>query len=140
MHELSVIQGVVEACSERAGDTRVLSLTLEVGTLSCVMPDALHFCYDVAVEDTVLQGSELEIIRVPGYSRCRDCGVDVEMQDMLSTCPCGSANLERPRGGGQLLIRSTELADIDLEEIACCAAKAKATAFPAPACDAPNPA
>ncbi|MBA3848228.1 MAG: hydrogenase maturation nickel metallochaperone HypA [Planctomycetes bacterium] len=118
MHELSIVQSVVAACSERAGDTRVLRVTLEVGTLSCVMPDALRFCYDVAVEDTVLQGSELEIIHVPGHSRCRDCSVDVEMHDMLSTCPCGSANLERPRGGDQLLIKSMELADIDLEEIA----------------------
>ncbi len=118
MHELSVIQSVVEACSERAGDTPVLRVTLEVGTLSCVMPDALRFCYDVAVEDTVLQGSELEIIRVPGHSRCRDCGVDVEMRDMLSTCPCGSVNLERPRGGDQLLIKSMELADTNLAEIA----------------------
>ena len=113
MHELSVIQSVVDACSERAGGTLVLRVTLEVGTLSCVMPDALRFCYDVAVQDTVLQGSELEIIHVPGHSRCRDCGFNVEMSDMLSTCPCGSANLERPRGGDQLLIKSMALADID---------------------------
>lgn len=114
MHELSVIRGVVEACSERAAGARVMRVTLEIGTLSCVMPDALRFCYDVAVEGTTLRGSELEIIRIPGCSRCRDCGKDVEMNDMLSLCACGSDNLERPRGGGELRIKSMELADIDL--------------------------
>jgi Zn finger protein HypA/HybF involved in hydrogenase expression len=65
----------------------VLRVTLEVGTLSCVMPDALRFGYDVAVQNTILQGSELEIIHDAdrGHSRCRDCGVDIEMHDMQPT-------------------------------------------------------
>ena len=44
MHELSVTHSIVEACCERAGDTPVLRVTLEIGTLSCVMPDSLRFC------------------------------------------------------------------------------------------------
>jgi hydrogenase nickel incorporation protein HypA/HybF len=109
MHELSVTQSIVDACVEHAGAARVLRVTLEVGTLSCVMPDALRFCYDVITEGTSLQGSSLEIIRVPGLSRCRDCGAEVRMDDMLSTCRCGSINLERPQGGDQLRIKSMEI-------------------------------
>ena len=109
MHELSVIQSIVEACSQRAGDARVTRVTLQVGTLACVMPDALRFCYDVAVEGTPLEGSELEIIRIPGRSRCRACGSDVEMDDVLACCPCGSVDLERPRGGDELRIKSMEI-------------------------------
>lgn len=109
MHELSVTQSIVEACNERAAGARVLRVTLEVGTLSCVMPDALRFCYDVVTEGTSLQGSTLEILRVPGFSHCRDCGAEVRMDDMLCTCRCGSVNLERPRGGDQLRIKSMEI-------------------------------
>lgn len=109
MHELSVTQSIVDACSERANGTRVLRVTVEVGTLSCVMPDSLRFCYDVVAAGTSLEGSELEIIRVPGRSRCEDCGAEVEMNDILTSCRCGSANLERPRGGDQLRIKSMEL-------------------------------
>lgn len=109
MHELSVTQSIVDACSERAAGVPVLRVTLEIGTLSCVLPDALRFCYDVATEGTALAGSELEIIRIPGYSRCRDCGQDVEMDDLLSFCHCGSVNLEPPRGGDELRIKSMEI-------------------------------
>lgn len=109
MHELSITQSIVQACAEHAGAARVIRVTLEVGTLSCVMPDALRFCYDVVTEGTSLQGSKLEIFRVPGFSRCRDCGAEVRMDDMLSTCSCGSVNLERPRGGDQLRVKSMEI-------------------------------
>lgn len=109
MHELSVTQSIVDACCERANGARVLRVMLEIGTLSCVMPDALRFCYDVVVRDTELEGSELEIIRIPGFSRCRDCGHDVEMDDVLTSCECGSGNLERPRGGDALRVKSIEI-------------------------------
>lgn len=112
MHEMAVTQSIVEACSQRAGRARVLRVTLEVGTLSCVMPDALRFCYEVAVEGTSLAGSELEILRIPGRSRCRDCGAAVEMRDLLAACGCGSMNLEPPRGGGELKIKSIEVAEV----------------------------
>lgn len=109
MHELSVVQGIVATCSERAAGARVLRVTVEVGMLSCVLPDALRFCYEVAVEGTPLAGSELEIVRIPGRSRCRDCGAEVQMHDLLSACGCSSCNLERPRGGDELRVKSMEI-------------------------------
>jgi hydrogenase nickel incorporation protein HypA/HybF len=112
MHELSITQSIVEACCERAAGTRVLRVTLEVGTLSCVTPHALRFCYEVVAQGTPLQGSTLEIIRIPGLSRCRDCGIDVQMDDLLSSCTCGSVNLEPPLGGDQLRIKSMEIEEV----------------------------
>lgn len=109
MHEVAVTRSIVAICAERAEDARVLRVTLEIGTLACVLPDSLRFCYDIAVEGTLLQGSELEIIRIPARSRCRDCGMLVEMQDILSRCVCGSVNLERPSGGDELKIHSMEI-------------------------------
>ena len=109
MHEMSVTRGIVDACSERANGSRIIRVTLEIGTLSCIMPAALQFCFEVAVEGTDLEGSELEIIRVPGWSRCRDCGADVRMDELLCTCDCGSTNLEAPRGGDELKIKSMEI-------------------------------
>ncbi len=111
MHELAVIESIVEACSDRAGDARVLRVTLEIGALACVTPDALHFCYEVAVEGTPLAGSQLEIIRIPAQSRCEDCGRDVAMYGIFAQCACGSISLEPPRGGDGLMIRSIEVQD-----------------------------
>ncbi|HEY1898202.1 MAG TPA: hydrogenase maturation nickel metallochaperone HypA [Steroidobacteraceae bacterium] len=109
MHELALTQSIVEACIERAAGARVLRVTLAVGTLACVMPEALRFCYDLAVTDTVLEGSELEIIRIHARARCQECGREVKMDDILALCACGSANLQRPSGGDGLQIRSMEL-------------------------------
>jgi hydrogenase nickel incorporation protein HypA/HybF len=116
VHELSVAQSIVETCSERAGGIRVLHVTVEVGALSCVMPEALLYCYEIAAQATSLEGSELEIVRIPARSRCRDCGADVDVFDLLRGCPCGSLNLKRPEGGDGLRIRSMEIAE-DIAEV-----------------------
>lgn len=116
MHELSVAQGIVEACSERARGARVLAVTLEIGTLSCVLPESLQFCYDVVAAGTTLEGSCLEIVRVPATSRCRDCAAEVLMPDLLAACEaCGSTNLDPPRGGDCLRIRSMRVAESESE-------------------------
>ena len=47
---------------QRAGEARVHRLTLVIGRLSGVMPDALRFCFDICSEGTVLEGATLEII------------------------------------------------------------------------------
>jgi hydrogenase nickel incorporation protein HypA/HybF len=117
VHELSVAQSIVEACSERAEGVRVLRVTVEVGTLSCVMPEALRSCYEIAAQATSLEGSELEIIHIPARTRCRDCGADVEVYDLLRGCACGSLNLNRPEGGDGLWIRSMEIAKDFAEEV-----------------------
>jgi hydrogenase nickel incorporation protein HypA/HybF len=94
MHELSITASIVAACAERAGGTRVNRVRVEIGRLTCVQPDALRFCYDVCTEGTSLEGSELEIIEIQGRARCRDCGEELELNDLLTPCRCGSHDLE----------------------------------------------
>ena len=55
MHELSVAVGIVELCNEHAGNARVRSVRLKVGTLCCLQPESLRFCFQVAAEGTALQ-------------------------------------------------------------------------------------
>jgi hydrogenase nickel incorporation protein HypA/HybF len=108
MHELSITQSIVEACAARAGGARVGRVTLEVGRLTCVMPEALRFCYDACTEGTGLEGSELEIIEISGRGRCRACGDEVALDDLLSPCGCGSYDLELI-AGEDLRIKEMEL-------------------------------
>jgi hydrogenase nickel incorporation protein HypA/HybF len=98
MHELSITESIVEACAERAGGARVNRVTVAIGRLTCVMPDALRFWYDVCTEGTCLAGSELEIVEIPGRARCRICGEELELDDLLTACRCGSYNLELTAG------------------------------------------
>jgi len=61
MHELSLAEHLVELALEAAPGERVLSLHLRVGTLSCVAPEPLRFCFALAAEGTCLQGARLDI-------------------------------------------------------------------------------
>jgi len=66
MHELSVTQSIIEICAERAEGAKVTRVTLEIGTLAAIMPDAVRFCFELCADGTALQGATLEIIETAG--------------------------------------------------------------------------
>jgi hydrogenase nickel incorporation protein HypA/HybF len=109
VHELSIAQSIVEMVGERPGDARVHKLTLVIGRLSGVMPDALRFCFDVCSEGTVLEGAILEIIEPSGRGRCPDCGREQEITSLFDTCVCGAAGLDCI-AGDELRIKQMEMA------------------------------
>jgi hydrogenase nickel incorporation protein HypA/HybF len=90
------------------GDTPVRRVCMEIGRLSGVVPDSIRFCFDLVTADTPLEGAELEIIQPSGQARCRDCGAEFEMNDLLMLCECGSANREL-LAGEELRIREVEV-------------------------------
>lgn len=98
MHELSITRNIVAIVSERANGAKVTQVTLEVGKLSAVIPEAIRFCFDVVAQGTVLEGARLEVIEVPGRGRCRVCGLDVELRRLVERCACGSSDLDRLTG------------------------------------------
>jgi hydrogenase nickel incorporation protein HypA/HybF len=94
MHELGIVEQVVELAAERAEGAAVRKLVLEIGRLSTVMPDAVRFCFDLATEGTVLAGAELEIVEKDGLAKCRACGGDVVLERPIGRCTCGGIDLE----------------------------------------------
>ena len=109
MHELSIAQSIVEMVGEGAGDVRVRKLTLVIGRLSGVMPDALRFCFDVCTEGTVLEGAVLEIIEPSGRGRCPDCEREQEITSLFEMCVCGATGLDCI-AGDELRIKEMEMA------------------------------
>ncbi|MET8153875.1 hydrogenase maturation nickel metallochaperone HypA [Actinoplanes sp. NPDC049668] len=105
---MSITQSVVDAVCERAGSRTVHSVKVEVGALTAVVPDAMRFCFDLAVEGTVAQGARLEIVPRPGVAHCGDCGTDFGLEDSILLCPCGSADV-RVTAGRELRILSMEV-------------------------------
>lgn len=96
MHELGITQSIVEIAlrtAEGQQAEKVHSVTLEVGSLAGVVPDALQFCYEACSKETLLEGSLLIIDEVPARARCRDCAVEYPVTDLLSCCPgCNSVS------------------------------------------------
>ena len=108
MHEMAITQSVVHAVCERMGDAPVRRVCLEIGTLSGVVADSVRFCFDFITEGTTLEGASLEIVQPSGKARCRDCGVEFALDDLLMLCACGSANREL-LAGEELRIREVEV-------------------------------
>jgi hydrogenase nickel incorporation protein HypA/HybF len=108
MHELSIAQSIVEIVREQAGKAHVKRLTLVIGQLAGVVPDAIRFCFDVCAEGTVLEGAFLEIIEPPGRGRCPDCGREQQMDALFEMCVCGAAGLECI-AGNELRIKEMEI-------------------------------
>jgi hydrogenase nickel incorporation protein HypA/HybF len=109
MHELSITRNVVAICAERAAGAQVLRVTVEVGKLSAIMPEAMRFCFDLCARDTLLEGAALDIIETEGRARCRDCGDEIALNTLSGRCPCGSSALQ-VIAGEELKIREMEVA------------------------------
>ena len=109
MHELAITESVVACVAEYVTGAKVTRVVLQVGKLSGVVADSVRFCFDACAEGTALEGAALEIIEIPGRARCRDCDAQVELQDIIALCPCGSANLEL-LSGEEIRIKEVEVA------------------------------
>lgn len=102
MHELGLTQHLVEIAERAAqenGAHRVRSVTVEIGALAGVVPESVEFCFEACSKGTLLEGSRLDIIRIPGRGRCSDCRSECELETYSVACPaCGGFSLERMQG------------------------------------------
>lgn len=108
MHELGVTQEILQIVTEQARERKVKRVVLEIGKLSCVLPDAVRFCFDLCAEGTTAEGAALEIIEKPGLGRCRQCGAEVTLHEVFSRCACGSSDIEW-LSGEELKIKEMEV-------------------------------
>lgn len=108
MHELGITQDIVAIVAEKAGERKVRSVTLEIGKLSAIMPDAIRFCFDLCAEGTVLEGAQLEIHEIDGRGSCTVCGSEIELDLLAGQCKCGSLDI-RCIQGQELSIKEMEV-------------------------------
>ncbi|BCM72673.1 MULTISPECIES: hydrogenase maturation nickel metallochaperone HypA [Streptomyces] len=76
MHELSIATAIVEQAADIAradGVDGVSSVTVRVGELAGVVPDALHFAFEVARDGTALAAARLIVEQVPARAWCGGC-------------------------------------------------------------------
>jgi hydrogenase nickel incorporation protein HypA/HybF len=109
VHELAITQSVVDAVTERTGTARVATVRVRVGRLAGVVPDAMRFCFELVTSGTALDGAVLEIDQPEGRGRCRTCGADFVLADLILLCACGSADVE-VLAGRELAVASVVLA------------------------------
>jgi hydrogenase nickel incorporation protein HypA/HybF len=112
VHELSIAMSIIELAAEEAErrGVKVEAVHLKVGALSGVVPDALLSAYELACEDTPLQGSRLVIEEIPIVVYCANCQAERTLESMQLFCcpvcdtPCGDV-----RHGKELEVVALEI-------------------------------
>jgi hydrogenase nickel incorporation protein HypA/HybF len=107
MHELGITQNIVAIALEHSRGAKVRRVSLEIGKLSAIMPDAVRFCFDVCCQGTALEGASLEIVEIPGIGQCRQCGSKIPLDLPFGICSCGSTDLHLIQGD-ELKIKELE--------------------------------
>ena len=102
LHELGLTQSLIEIAEEHArreNATVITSVTMEIGALSGVMPEAVEFAFEACSQGTLADGATLHIHRIPALGRCQTCGKESAMESLLDGCTaCDSFALDILKG------------------------------------------
>ena len=86
MHEFSVAQNIVEIVSESFENSdakKILSVEIDVGTMSGVIVEALQFAMDSAKKQSPLENAAVKINNVQAKAVCNDCKKVFEINDFF---------------------------------------------------------
>jgi hydrogenase nickel incorporation protein HypA/HybF len=102
MHELSLCENILQMIEQQAKDqkfTRVLTVCLEIGQLSCVEPEAISFCFNEVMSGSVADQAELKIVMLAGLAWCPTCYHHFEILQRYDECPnCGRYDVQIVKG------------------------------------------
>jgi len=98
MHELSIVQNIIEiilAELPKHNLTKVESISLRIGAMRQVVPEALCFGFECLSKNTPLEGAKVLIETIPIKGRCRQCHDEFILENWLESCKnCGQNHIE----------------------------------------------
>ena len=111
MHELSICNAIARTASKHADGRPVSQVTVQIGHLRQVVPDALQFSWQVVSSSSGLEDAALVIQQVPAVVECRGCGARTTLDVPIMACgSCGGFDV-RLVSGEELLVVSIDLVD-----------------------------
>ncbi|CAN5856886.1 hydrogenase maturation nickel metallochaperone HypA [soil metagenome] len=106
MHEIGMCESVLAAIERRAQGRPVEAVTVRVGTLLRVVPEAFTQAFELVATGGVADGATPDLVFVPVQGRCQDCDQAFESDEPTPACPaCGSVRVARD-GGDDLMLES----------------------------------
>jgi hydrogenase nickel incorporation protein HypA/HybF len=113
MHELSIalsIIDLVEAETTFRGGIRVDAVHLKIGQLCGIAKEALVSAYDLASEQTPLEGSRLVIEELPVLVNCPQCRAQTPVRSLQCCCCvfCGTPGFDIVQGR-ELMLTALEV-------------------------------
>ena len=86
MHELSVTKSIFQIVLKHAilrDVNKVLTVNLEIGSLSDLQTEWVQRYFDRLSRGTVVEGAKLTIVRVPAVFSCEHCQRSFEINSLL---------------------------------------------------------
>lgn len=112
MHEISLaaaILSIVEEYAAKQKFSKVESIRLSLGRLTCIEPKTLELAFEVQSGGTRAEGAKLNFEILPVSVHCLACGADTRMESYCGTCPECAADQLLITGGRE------DLKIIDME-------------------------
>lgn len=111
MHEVSLVGSMLDIVEEYAAKhrfTKVNSLKLSFGALSCIDGSALQMAFDVLSKETMAHDASLEYTIHPIRIHCLSCDRENRVDEFPSSCPACNGDEVSLVGGFE---------DLKLEEL-----------------------
>ena len=89
---------------------KVNTVWLEIGPLAMIDSDALAFCFEAVMKNSIADGATLHIIKLQGKAFCLQCTETVTITQRYDSCShCGSYQLQVTQGD-EMRIKELEVA------------------------------
>jgi hydrogenase nickel incorporation protein HypA/HybF len=104
VHELALMSSLIERVCTIAHDEKaehVREIHVACGDVSGVIPEALEFCFDICIADTIAKDATLKIKRIPAQWICAHCTTTTSHVDdkNIPLCPaCSGTDLSLIHG------------------------------------------
>jgi len=112
MHEVGIMENTLAMALKRAADEgahRIHRLTMRIGPLSGVVPEALEFAFDVLRRGTIADAATLAVEHVPIICGCSTCRIEFQPNDLFCECPRCHHPSGDVRQGRELELASLEV-------------------------------
>jgi hydrogenase nickel incorporation protein HypA/HybF len=90
MHEVSIMNNAMKIILDKANENnakKINSITVNIGELSGVMPEALTFAFEMCSKESIAEGALFHIQRIKATAACTACNCIFEIDHYNKLCP-----------------------------------------------------
>ncbi len=90
MHEIGIMEQTLEIAIQNAqaqNANKIEKITMEIGKISGVVPEALKFAFDVVSKNTIAENATFIINNIPIICYCDSCQQNFYPQEWFFECP-----------------------------------------------------
>lgn len=108
---MQIIEIAVASIPADLKNAQVKKVNIKVGKLAAVVPESLHFCFQIAAQDTPLRDSFLNIEEIPVKITCTDCNIEWTVDKPVFICRRCNGGSVKMLSGRELDITSIEVVE-----------------------------